>query len=345
MHVPRPLLLIRIMITVMLMLGVLGPAASPSLSAPGFAKDKHGQGHNGKSAKPGKDKHDNGKHKGQKKDKTKKDNGKHKGKGKGNKQVSAEPIAIYTIRVDCAYDAAADQSTCSVDADHPDGAKKIKQFVLSADDICAPVISSDANYVDPDPNTGATGYRSTDPEGKLVLVLSGKVTAGGTATYWIKAASNIFPATGTGLICANDTPAPAQQTAPTQPAADVTPTPAASPAPEVTDTTGSIVVRAADCPIAAPQADYDWYGQCTPVSAGSRYRLTRIDTATRDGMTTSTDATGQAMFRSLPPGTYQLTQAEGDWCYAQSDNVNSDGNLNVAAGQRTTVWIFVCAGT
>ena len=54
--------------------------------------------------------------------------------------------------------------------------------------------------------------------------------------------------------------------------------------PEVTDTTGSVVVQAYDCPIATPPADYDWYGQCTPVTAGSRYRLMRLDSATRDGI-------------------------------------------------------------
>jgi hypothetical protein len=338
------MLLIRIAIALVLTLGVLGLAASPSVSAPGFAKDKHGQGHNGKS--PGKDRHDNGKHKGQKKDKDKRDNGKHKGKSKGEKRVTAEQIATYTVRVDCSYDAADDETTCTVDADHPEGGKKINLFVLSADDICAPVVRTDANYVDPDPNTGATGYRSTDSEGKLVLVLSGKVIAGGTATYWIKAASNTFPATGTGLVCANDEPA--QQSAPTQPATDVTPAPTETQAPvtaEVTDTSGSVVVQAYDCPIATPRADYDWYGQCASATSGSRYRLTRTDTETRDGLTTSTDAMGRATFRSLPPGTYQLTQAEGDWCFAQSDNVNSDGSLTVSAGQRTSVWVFDCTGT
>jgi protocatechuate 3,4-dioxygenase beta subunit len=331
------MLLIRLAIALALTLGVLGLAASPSLSAPGFAKDKHGKDHTGKS--PRKDKHDNGKHKGQKKDKDKHDKGKHKGKNKGKKRVAAEQIATYTVRVDCSYDAAPDQTTCTVDADQPVGGKKINLFVLPMDDICAPVVSSDASYVDPDPNTGATGYRSTDSDGRLTLVLSGDVAAGGQATYWIKAASNIFPATGTGLVCANDA---ANQTA------AVTPTPAETQVPvtpEVTDTTGSVVVQAYDCPITTPQADYDWYEQCTSATSGSRYRLTRTDSETRDGLTTSTDATGRATFRALPPGTYELTQAEGDWCFAQSDNVKSDGSLTIAAGQRTSVWVFDCTGT
>ena len=41
MHLPRPMFLIRLVITLALTLGVLSLASSPSLSAPGFAKDKN----------------------------------------------------------------------------------------------------------------------------------------------------------------------------------------------------------------------------------------------------------------------------------------------------------------
>ena len=335
MRLIRPAFVIRIAITLILTFGVLAMSSSPSFSYPGLAKDNHGHGKNGKSEKSGKKDKQEGKHQ---------DNGKHKGKNKKEKKakkVKAEPLAAYTVHVDCVYDAASDQTACAFDADNPAGAKKINLLDLPSDEICAQVVGGDARYVDPDPNTGATGYRSTDPEGKFTLVFSGRVTSGGSATYWIKAASDIFPATGTGLQCATaQTSAPA----PTAPAAAPSAT-ATSVAPEVTDTTGSIVVRAYTCPIASPVTDYDWYGQCSPVSAGSAYRLMRLDSATRDGMTTSTDASGRATFRSLPPGTYQLTQANGDWCHAQSDDVNADGNLIVKAGERTSVWVFTCAST
>jgi hypothetical protein len=335
MRLLRPTFVIRIAITFILTFGVLAMSSVPSFSYPGFAKDSNGHGKNGKSEKSGKKDKQGGKHQ---------DNGKHKGKDKKEKKakkVKAEPLAAYTVHVDCVYDAASDQTTCAFDADSPAGAKKINLLDLPSDEICAQVVGGDARYVDPDPNTGATGYRSTDPDGKFTLVFSGRVTSDGSATYWIKAASDIFPATGTGLQCATaQTSAPA----PTVPAAAPSAT-ATSVSPEVTDTTGSIVVRAYTCPIASPVAGYDWYGQCTPVSAGSPYRLMRLDSATRDGMTTSTDDSGRATFRSLQPGTYQLTQANGDWCHAQSDDVNADGNLIVKAGERTSVWVFTCAST
>jgi hypothetical protein len=336
--------LFRILLTIMLAVGILGMATGQSLSSPALGKNKHGQGHDTKSHKPHKDdkghkkqdkegKHDNGKHKG-KQDKEKKD--------KKDKHVRAEPVVQYTVSVACTFDSATDETTCLFDADSPPGAKKINLFDVPADEVCTEVVGGDANYVDPDPNTNVTGYRSTDSDGELTLVFAGEVTTGGSATYWIKAASNILPASGPGLLCA------ATNVLPPDPTAQSTAAPTAAATavqltPEVTDTTGSIIVLSHLCPLASPPADYDWYGQCTAQQSGVRYRLLRIDTETRDGLTTSTDETGRAQFMSLQPGTYELTQAEGDWCFAQSDNVDANGDLIVTAGNRTTVWVFVCA--
>src|SRR6478672_6223835 len=146
MRLIRPAFVIRIAITLILTFGVLAMSSSPSFSYPGLAKDHHGHGKNGKSEKSGKKDKQEGKHQ---------DNGKHKGKNKKEKKakkVKAEPLAAYTVHVDCVYD-----------ADNPAGAKKINLLDLPSDEICAQVVGGDARYVDPDPNTGATGYRSTDP--------------------------------------------------------------------------------------------------------------------------------------------------------------------------------------
>jgi hypothetical protein len=344
--------LFRILLTIMLAVGILGMATGQSLSSPALGKDNHGQGHDNKSHKPHKDK-DNKGHKKQDKEE-KHDNGKHKGKqdkekkDKDDKHVRAEPVAQYTVSVTCTFDGAMDETTCLFDADSPPNAKKINLFDVPADEVCADVVGGDANYVDPDPNTNVTGYRSTDSDGELTLVFSGEVSTGGSATYWIKAASNIFPASGPALVCTSANvlrPQPTtQSTVPPIATATATAT-AVHLTPEVTDTTGSIIVLSHLCPIASPPADYDWYGECTAQQSGIRFRLLRIDTETRDGLTTSTDETGRAQFMSLQPGTYELTQAEGDWCFAQSDNVDANGDLIVTAGNRTTVWVFTCAGS
>ena len=117
MRLLRPVFVIRLAITLALTLGVLAMSSAPSYSYPGFAKDNHG--HNGKSENRGKGHKDKGKHE---------DNGKHKGKGKDkkakkNKRVKAEPLAAYSVQVECTYEQTSDQTTCDFDADSPAGAK------------------------------------------------------------------------------------------------------------------------------------------------------------------------------------------------------------------------------
>lgn len=349
MRLYRASTLLRLVLAIVLAAGVVALATSPSLSSPALGKDKQGQEHHGNSGKS-----DKGKHKGHGKSQERKDKNKDKGhddsrgrkdkrKVKKTRQVAAQPIAQYTVQVDCSYDGSAGETTCLFDADNPPGGKKINLFDVPVEEICALVVGGDGRYVDPDPNTNVTGYRSTDSEGRMTLVFSGNVRTEASATYWIKAANNVFPATGPGLECRDPDQGQSNTQATLPPVATATPTPVTV-LPEVTDSTGSIVVRSFSCPIAASVTDYDWYGQCTAQLSGVRYRLMRLDSETRDGLITSTDETGRAQFRSLQPGTYELTQAEGDWCFAQSDNVNADGNLTVTAGNRTTVWVFVCSG-
>src|SRR4029079_10105893 len=96
-----------------------------------------------------------------------------------DKRVKAEPLAAYTVHAECTYEPALDQTTCDFDADSPAGGTKINLLDLPSDEICAPVVGGDARYVDPDPNTGVIGYRSTDPEGKFTLVSSRPVHTAG----------------------------------------------------------------------------------------------------------------------------------------------------------------------
>ena len=47
-------------------------------------------------------------------------------------------------------------------------------------------------------------------------------------------------------------------------------------------------------------------------------------------------------FPNLAPGAYALTSLTGGWCHAESDGVDAQGQLLVAAGQRVGVWLFAC---
>jgi hypothetical protein len=302
----RVTVLSRLALTLLLAFAIAATSSGLTESAPAFGKP-------GKPEKHGKQDKDN---------------------GKKGKKVKVVATADYTITVQCTYDSGVGETTCEVAASAPQRAKKVQHVDLAAEEICAPVIGGDADYVDPDPHTGIIGFRSHGTEGRFNLVLSGEVTTGGSATYWIKAASAIYPVRGPGFDCDQDQPAAA-------PKANATTTPPQL-TPEVSDSTGAILVRAFDCPIETAQAEYDWHGLCDPAAGGLRYRLMRLDSGSSDGLATSTSPAGEARFGMLQPGTYELTQVDGDWCHAQSDAVDADGNLIVSAGERTTVWIFIC---
>jgi hypothetical protein len=303
------------LLAVLLTFGILAVAAGPTVSAPAQASHSKGKSEKAKS-NHGKDKHK---------------------KPKKAKKVKAMPTADYVVTVTCDYDSAADQSTCEIGAQAPAGAKKVQHVDLAAEQLCAEVLGGDADIADPDPHTGVNGYRSHGTEARFSLILAGEVTTDGHAIYWIKAASAIFPVNGPGFSCGND-----QSKQLPEPGTTPQPSATAQAAQEVNDSSGSIVVVVRDCPVDSPPSEYDWYGACDVAESGLRYHLMPMDTATRDGLATSTDGEGRATFRLLVPGTYELTQANGDWCHAQSDNVDSDGNLIVDAGARTTVWIFTC---
>jgi hypothetical protein len=57
----------------------------------------------------------------------------------------------------------------------------------------------------------------------------------------------------------------------------------------------------------------------------------------------SAAADGICRFGGLPPGIYRLEQTNGDWCHAESNSVNEQGDVIVEAGALATVWIFHCA--
>jgi hypothetical protein len=39
-----------------------------------------------------------------------------------------------------------------------------------------------------------------------------------------------------------------------------------------------------------------------------------------------------------------MTEDGGNWCHAESDSVNAQGDVTVGVNERSTVWIFHCAG-
>ncbi|HEV2109582.1 MAG TPA: SpaA isopeptide-forming pilin-related protein [Thermomicrobiales bacterium] len=115
---------------------------------------------------------------------------------------------------------------------------------------------------------------------------------------------------------------------------------------DLTETTGAIVVHKLVCPVEAPPAGYDFEASCSPQSTPAQFSLAAYSAEIRDYVprtTASTNADGLLRVSRLQPGLYQLTEIGDAWCYAESDNVDRNGDLIVEAGRRTEVFIYNCS--
>jgi len=300
---------------------------------PGKEKnDDKGQGKDKKDDKgdgPGKDKEngkDNGKHKGQNKGKG------NNGNGNGNgKQQPIDATNAYTVDVTCLFDETANQSTCTFTGIAPDDGKKINEFSVPEAAICAEVMGGTADYVQADPKMNLTRYQSHGPDASFSLVLAGEVSTTGTTTYWFKVGGSIFPGQGAGLACADEAAEspPADNPDPGTPAAE-------------TSSTGKLVVTTYQCPqVPEDPQEFDWFGTCEQ-GGDYHFALDQAGAGAAKHYTLDIPDDGMTVFSDLEPGLYHLELSDAKWCHAESDRVNSEGNLSITAGENTQVWIFVC---
>lgn len=258
-----------------------------------------------------------------------------------------QPPAGYRIEVACTPVSNAARTECTFTGVVPEDGKDVSHLVIPEDVVCAGVLDGDFGDVAPDPNTNVTGYRATgnDP---YSLVLDGVAATGGAATYWLKAADAVFPATGLGLVCgdrsASDTlAATLEGTAESTPAtSSVTFETSLEATQAAPPTTGAVVVSTYACTaVRADTSAYDWYGACDP-GGEHRYVLAPLEGEAAELHAAETSTTGEAAFPGLAPGTYDLDDVNGAWCHAESDGVDAEGNVVVEAGAETTVWLFYC---
>jgi uncharacterized surface anchored protein len=114
---------------------------------------------------------------------------------------------------------------------------------------------------------------------------------------------------------------------------------------DLTSNTGALTVYKFACPVTTPPANFDWYARCDPQGQGVNFNLSMWDGARFVPVTTAaTDNDGILRFTRLQPGTYDLKEVKAVWCHAESDNVDAQGHVIVAAGKRASVWIFNCVG-
>lgn len=343
----RLLLGLRLLILALLLAGTapLGHLTVPAISAD-EGKDESGKdGDDGDKEEKEEDKKDEDKDK---------DEGENKNEGRES-EGQVERAAAYRVEVACAYDQAADSTTCTFTGIAPPEAKDVSHVDLPASEVCAEVRGGDHEYVDPDPNTRVVGYKSRGSQGTFTLVLTGQVTSGGTTTYWFKTGDGIFPATGPGLRCDEEIAQPALQATV---ATTGTQVPAATAPAEIRVTfelelvatvqreadAGAIRVQTHACG-AAPSdpATFDWYGACQPGGEGVPFALRKQEgTELRDAGDGATDAGGVLRFEALASGTYRLRGIDVVWCHAEADHVDAQGDLVIETGRQVTVWVFFC---
>ena len=112
--------------------------------------------------------------------------------------------------------------------------------------------------------------------------------------------------------------------------------------------TGAILVQKYSCPIDAPKKGFDFQAECSRSEEQVVFEIEVFNGEMQDfePLTRVTaNADGIVRFPNLRPGTYKLTEVDGQWCFAQSNSVNAQGNVIVQANKLSEVWVYNCVGT
>ncbi len=115
--------------------------------------------------------------------------------------------------------------------------------------------------------------------------------------------------------------------------------PAPTPTPAPAGPTGSITVHEFRCPADKAKID-NWNQDCVAGTTGATFQLTTAAGASI--ASGQTNANGILAFVRLADGSYGLDLAQGTWCHATSRGVDATGNLLVANGGNTDVFIYQC---
>ena len=256
----------------------------------------------------------NGGGKDKEKEKDKPDrNGNDKSKGIKEK-TPVIPLPSCLIETSCSYDAEANESTCTCSGAMEESVTTLRSISVSSAAVCLDVLTpeSDSTHV------SMPGFSSPDGVPSLSLRIAGEVSTGGTANYWCTTDLGIIPAKGPGLVRLEG---------------------------DISDSTGSIDVHVSSCAVTAPgPTAFDLHGECLNSSGGKSLLLTPVDDAEKNQpLSGRTGSGGCFTFGKLLPGRYSLDPDGFIWCRAESDDVDSNGDVVVKAGQRTAVWLFICS--
>jgi hypothetical protein len=247
---------------------------------------------------------------------------------------TAEPSVVVVesdidIEADCAYSGEMRRTICTFTATAVTGT--VRSLTVPEAILCSAVVGGDFEKVEVGPSarpTG-TGLKSTRQENGAAVVmveLEGEVMTAATATYWCNTdRGELVPVTGPGLRCTEHEE---------------------STATGVSQGTGAVVVHAYSCDVASANTEVAWFDVCQAPFTRATFQLVRLEGEDAVGTETQpVDAEGVCHFGDLLPGTYRLTQTDGEWCHAESNSVDDQGKVVVTAAEVATVWIFYCAVT
>jgi len=86
---------------------------------------------------------------------------------------------------------------------------------------------------------------------------------------------------------------------------------------------------------------YNWDVDCAAETAPIGFSLKTADG--RPIAVGTTNGSGILKYTNLSNGAYSLDETTGDWCHAEGDRVDSAGNVLVANGGNTDVYIYNCS--
>ncbi len=112
---------------------------------------------------------------------------------------------------------------------------------------------------------------------------------------------------------------------------------------------GAIQVQKYNCPLTERQRGYDYENECERATEPVPFEIQQIDPKSGDlvgdPVRVNTNADGIVQFPMLLPGTYKLTEVDGEWCFAQSNSVDANGDVVVRQDKLSEVWVYNCVGT
>lgn len=117
---------------------------------------------------------------------------------------------------------------------------------------------------------------------------------------------------------------------------------------QLTEETGTILVRKYVCEVTNPAKGYDWDEECRLSNQNASFSLAQYNAERKDyeePVIAQANPDGLLRFTSLRPGTYQLREVDGSWCHAESNSVNAAGDVVVTANRLSEVWIYNCVDT